>query len=308
MDYSEDKFREHLQQLVRANELDSDRPLSPDELKELALSMGLSETQWLALLKKADEQLEQARGHMRVRNYSEAIRCAEEATAINPYIPDGNAILAQSYLQLGLEQDHDEFLLRASQCARMELKNDPQDRTAMNVLSALEHKHSEGKFNFRLIKTVSIACAIVAVIFVVIYLIAGRTSRTETERIIEQHEAARAPSSAEVERAKQIYLQAVRRRNDHLRTLAPKFPPVNRELIRALDRYDYNNPSQSEGEVLLLSGKLRNSGKLTQADEVNLDGDANRISTEKMRWINAISAYNEAVERSGNGTPMSYPE
>ncbi|MCH2224574.1 MAG: hypothetical protein MK066_07365, partial [Crocinitomicaceae bacterium] len=147
MSFSEEKFRDHIKEVVKQTSYDSDRPLTLDELRQLAESMGVSDREWLELMGKAEDALTLALGHLKVQNYTDAIATAEEATSINPYIKDGNAILAQSYCQLGHIEKNEELYLKAAHYARMELKNDPMDSVALNVLSATEQYRQEGTFS-----------------------------------------------------------------------------------------------------------------------------------------------------------------
>ena len=64
--YSEEKFKAHIRTVVEAAEGgDSleERPLTLDELKELALSMGMSDQEWDDLQKKAVVHLSTAQNH-----------------------------------------------------------------------------------------------------------------------------------------------------------------------------------------------------------------------------------------------------
>ena len=56
MDYNEEKFKEHIKAVVEASqssdETIEERPLTLAELKELAVSMGMTEEGWEKLQKK----------------------------------------------------------------------------------------------------------------------------------------------------------------------------------------------------------------------------------------------------------------
>ena len=49
-DFTEQKFQETIKAIVEASEEQTDRPLSFDELKELANSMGLTDEEWDKLM------------------------------------------------------------------------------------------------------------------------------------------------------------------------------------------------------------------------------------------------------------------
>lgn len=144
MTYNEEKFKEHIKAVVEASYADEDtlqeRPLTLSELKELAISMGLTDEEWDKLLEKANTHLKAADDHLKKRNFTEAIAEAEKATAINPYISNGNAVLAKAYMMLWLESHNDEHRDKAESHARKELKVDPRDQVAVNVLSTIDKK------------------------------------------------------------------------------------------------------------------------------------------------------------------------
>ncbi len=139
-DYNEQKFQETIKSLVDATETDLDRPLTLDELKELALSMGMTDSEWANLLRQADKDLDTAELHLKARNYVDAVSFADKATAVNPYIKDGHSILAQSYLMQFMD-DHDENKReKAEFYARKAIKINPNDKRAINVLSTIQNK------------------------------------------------------------------------------------------------------------------------------------------------------------------------
>ena len=73
--YNEDKFKAHIRTVVEQAEGDSltERPLTLSELKELAISMGLSEEEWDEMQAKAHIHLKLAQDHLKARNFNDAI-------------------------------------------------------------------------------------------------------------------------------------------------------------------------------------------------------------------------------------------
>ena len=146
MDNGEDKFQEQVRAIVEAGEIGTDeigdRALTLPELKELAISMGVTEEGWEGLLKKAAVHLKSADDHLRARNFKEAISEGDLAAGINPYLANCNSILAKAYMMLWIEdKTHpEEFKTKADFHARQELKVDPRDMIAINVLSTIEIK------------------------------------------------------------------------------------------------------------------------------------------------------------------------
>lgn len=140
MDFTEEKFQAHLKEIVAAGEAGGDRPLTLSELKELANSMGLSDSDWDRLLEDADQNLALAKNHLKARNFVDAVGAADKATAINPYLKDGNSVLAQAYLMQWIDDQDPIKLQKAEFYARKELKVDAHDKEALNVLSTVQNK------------------------------------------------------------------------------------------------------------------------------------------------------------------------
>ncbi len=301
MSISEDKFRDHIQKIVQETTPDSDRPLTLDELRQLAESMGVSESEWNLLLEKAEKSLEQAKGHLRVENYAEAIQSAEEATSINPYIKDGNAILAQSYYKLGSVDKNKQLLDKAVHYARMELKNDPMDSIAMNVLSAVEHENREGKFSKKLIMTIGVIVGAVVVIFLLLYTCKQTVDRNDIEQIVAEGEPADRKLErllSDVEQLKANYTSAIERRNQDALELAGIIDDrrLKNEFMDAITDYDLESIDDSEQNFRIALAEVRSNYSIDERMQVRLDGGNNRINTEKKRYEQGVAAYNTAYD------------
>ena len=317
MSYSEDKFKDHVKEIVRAQERDADRPLTLEELKELALSMGLSESEWNQLLIKAEQSLNQAVAHLKVQNYTDAIRCAEEATSINPYIKDGNAILAQAYLKLALVDQNEELFVKAENYARMELRNDPLDGTALNVLSASEAQKQEGRTSKRTLKLVAVVGGGLLAVFLILFMC---NRQTEAPRVENQHtetqsddpEAQLAALEREATRLFAVYKNAIERRNQLATELSAAIQSdhLKSAVRKAITNYDWDAINSSEQTFLLAWGEAKAAGYFTEDDLVRMEGAFNRIATEKKRYREQASEYttllNQHPELTGQFKPLDH--
>jgi LemA protein len=134
------------------------------ELKELAISMGLSDLDWDNLLNEAEGHLKVAEKHLSARNFVDAVEAADKATAINPYIKDGNSILAQAFLMQWIDDNDVEKRNKAEFYARKEIKVDPNDKRAINVLSTVQNKKRISGEGAKIKKYIFIAAGIIAVL------------------------------------------------------------------------------------------------------------------------------------------------
>jgi len=189
MDYNEEKFKQHIKEVVAATDIDSDRPLTLSELKELAISMGLSDSDWDKLLNEAHGYLIVAERHLAARNFVDAVESADKATAINPYIKDGNSILAQAYLMQWIDDNDSEKRNKAEFYARKEIKVDPNDKRAINVLSTVQNKKRIAGEGSKIKKYIVIAVGIIAVLIIFsIFMNSSNSSSTVKNLLIDAEE------------------------------------------------------------------------------------------------------------------------
>jgi hypothetical protein len=297
MSFSEDKFRDHTQQMVRSQSHDSDRPLTLEELKELAEGMGVSEREWGELMIKAEQTLNAALGHLRVENYTDAILNAEEATSINPYIKDGNAILAQCYYKLGLVDKNDELFTKAAHYARMELKNDPLDSLALNVLSAVETIQKEGTFSKKTIRTVAYVAGALVLVFVLLFMCTRAVSEDD---IMVGTPTQMNDLMNDVNTTEAAYVSAIERRNDIALELVGLVDDrsARNELKESITEYDFKNIRISEQRFRLALSEVKANMEIDQEMSVRLQGGENRINSEKRRYQAAVADYNSTLESS----------
>lgn len=300
MSFSEDKFRDHIKQVVKSQSYETDRPLTLEELKELAEGMGVSEREWGELMIKAEQTLNAALGHLKVENYTDAIEMAEEATSINPYIKDGNAILAQCYYKLGLVDKNDELLTKAGHYARMELKNDPLDSIALNVLSAVETIQKEGKFSKKTIRTVAYVIGALVLVFILLFMCTrtvgsdggGMESGTPDQQMRQLTNTVNTSEAA--------YISAIERRNDIALELVGQVDDRSdrNELKESITEYDFDEIRESEQRFRLALSDVKSNMTINKEMNVRLQGGENRINSEKRRYQAAVATYNSTLESS----------
>ena len=302
MSYSEDKFKNHIQEVMKATEYDPNRALTLNELKELALSMGLSESEWDSLLVKAESSLVTALAHMKVENYTDAIQSAEEATSINPYIKDGNAILAQCYLKLAFVEKKNELLSKAEHYARMELTNDPLDSVALNVISAVEAQKQEYKSNKTNLKMVGIIGAGILAVFLILYTCSKGNKDNSTVEISPIETKNIESIASKVESTRSIYHSAIQRRNELAYELigAIQSDRLKADFRNSLDKYSLTEISSSEKAFKLAWGEAKAAGYFTDSDLVNMEGQSNRIATSKKRYLVEVANYNAFLKENKN--------
>lgn len=327
MDYSEEKFREHIKAVVENAEIDNEigeRALTLDELKELAISMGVTEEGWIDLLKKAETHLKSSDDHLKARNFKEAVLEGEQATAINPYITNGNSVLAKAYMMLWLEDRTDDLKNKAIFHARQELKVDPKDMAAINVLSTIEKKSKVIAQDNNTRKKILIAAGIgLALLFALLILAFSPWSSDTTEETTHAQDNSVRDALIEAEEDVKMKLDLVQTAIDRRNSLIPElFSAVEgshedldvlKQTIDDLEKeindaegtrkFELENQLKTKlEEAKVLASKYADSGNI-ETLLVQIEGSENRIAFEKKNYNEAVKAYNILVKKHKDQYP-----
>ncbi|MBK9193080.1 MAG: LemA family protein [Crocinitomicaceae bacterium] len=330
MENYEDKLAAQVKAIVEAGEVDNsigERPLTLDELKELAISMGLNEEQWQALLVKAQKHLKLADDHLKARNYKDAISEGEAAVAINPYLVNCNAILAKAYMMMWLENHLPETREKAEYYAKKELVVDPRDQQAIMVLSTINKKASvlEQDNNSRK-KNLYIIGGVVLLVILLIFFLVSRSSSAEAsaqeqEKTNEYNRTKDQLIEAEEDVNSKLNLVqiAIDQRNSMIPELfsALQTSPPEMAVLDSTIKELQSQIANSEGEAKFelensLDAKIGEARKIveqngnSQAVEkllVQIEGSENRIAFEKKNYNDAVKNYNILVKKHGDQFP-----
>ncbi|MEO9531119.1 MAG: LemA family protein [Crocinitomicaceae bacterium] len=328
MSYGEDKFKAHIKAVVEAglkDETITERPLTLDELKELAISMGMTSEEWDKLQLQAHEFLKAADDHLKARNFTEAIAKAEEATAINPYIENGNAVLAKAYLMLWLQTHENEHRDKAEFHARKELKVDPRDQIAVNVLSTIAKKRRilEGdKSNTKKI-VIAIAAIVIALIIAGFIFSNGSSSTNDslTTSSIDDHDYIKDQliEAEEEVNSKWDYVQtAIERRNNLIPDLIGILSVSNEstQLNATIEDLQEKIKTAEGEEKFKLENDLtaaineakaiaRQNGESENVRNLmmQIESSENRIAYEKKTYNEAVKAYNILLKKNQDNYP-----
>ena len=333
MDYQEEKFKEQIRAIVDASQAETDesledRPLTLSEMKELAISMGMTEEQWKNLQAQAIEHLKAADDHLKARNFTESIAEAEKATAINPYIKNGNAVLARSYMMLWLQTHEDEHRDKAEYHARQELKVDPRDQIAVNVLSTIEKKRrilqSDSNSRKRIFMVIGAIVLIGIVLFVIMSNMSSSTDQNSNQVQINDanydHVKDQLIEAEEDVLSKWDLVQvAIDQRNNMIPDLfaAISISTKDTEALQETINELQNKIKNAQGEEKFklendLNAKIQELKEIARengdADNiktlmVQIEGSENRIAYEKKNYNEAVKNYNILVKKNQDQFP-----
>ncbi len=300
MDFNEEKFQAHLKEIVSAGEAIGERPLTLSELGELANSMGLSDSDWERLLQSANDNLVLAKNHLQARNYVDAVDTADKATAINPYIKDGNSVLAQAYLMQWIDDQDAVKLKKAEFFARKELIVDPQDKEALKVLSTVQNKKRISSNDNQLKKKIFKGLGVLLIIALIGYFLFGSASSGHTKnKLIELEEEA----SAKYE----LVNTAISRRNnlvpELLKAVGTSSNSVSHEITDLQNKITDANGKHRIQLELKLEKKINQAKGLVMSNTnkssliISIEGAENRISFARTEYNQAVKNFNVMVKQ-----------
>lgn len=310
MDFNEEKFQAHLKEIVAAGEVDGDRPLTLSELKELANSMGLTDDDWERLLQEADQNLALAKNHLKARNFVDAVIAADKATAINPYLKDGNSVLAQAYLMQWLDDQDSVKLEKAEFFARKELKVDAHDKEALNVLSTVQNKKRIVNNDSKLKKYVLYGVAGLCLIILIGYCSFGPSEAESTDTLKKQ--------LIELEENVNAKLESVHTAIDRRNNLVPELLNAvngnsNSSLVRDINNLQAEIKNASEEERIKLEFELEKkinqakglaaSGSDKSSLIISIEGAENRINFAREAYNEAVRQYNTLAKQNEDRLP-----
>lgn len=307
MDFTEEKFQAHLKEIVAAGEVDGDRPLTLPELKELANSMGLSDSDWDRLLDEANQNLILAQNHLKARNFVDAVTSADKATAINPYLKDGNSVLAQAYLMQWIDDSDPVKLQKAEFYARKELKVDSNDKAALNVLSTVQNKKRIANNDGKIKKYIMYAIGVILFIFLLGYC-AFKPSESDNLDVLKKELIG---LEENVNAKLELVNSATTRRNNLVPELLKTVNRSNNQNllnhIEDLQKQIKSTDSDSKIKLELeLEQKINQAKSLAGAGNdkssliISIEGAENRINFARNSYNESVRQYNTLVKQNSD--------
>lgn len=166
----DEKLDKHIEKVLEIQNNERDKMLSLEEMKELDMSLGITEEEWEQMMKKAEKDTELAQNHFYYKNYRDAYSTAESAISINPYITQALILLADSALMIYETEHEDDFLLKAEKHAKEVLKQAPAENRAIEILAILnKHKKSEKLQRTKILKIGSGVIVILIIILTIVF-------------------------------------------------------------------------------------------------------------------------------------------
>jgi LemA protein len=306
----DDKLNKHIDKVLELQNSQKEKMLTLEELKELDMSLGVSEEEWNQMMEKANKDVELAQNHFYYKNYSEAYTTAESALSINPHLTRALVLMADSALKIYESEDNEDFLLKAEKHAKEVLKQAPAENRAIEILSILNTYKKEEKAQRT--KIFRIIAGIVGIVLIVVVIMVWPREEKVYEpdqsvrfELIEAEESANA-KWAQVEnvitrRDKLIpqLMAVVETRDESIDLLNKEIDAIKKEITSAGDgeKVDLQSKLQEKYEELtaLISKKYQDDHIATLL--IQIEGSYNRIAVEGKRYNEAVKTYNILVKK-----------
>jgi LemA protein len=310
MDSFEDKLNRHIDKVLEIQQNKETKPLTLEELKEVDLSLGMTEEEWEALMKRADDNANTAQSHFLYKNYSEAYKLAEQAVAINPYQEQAMLVMANAAIGIYEEDDEDDFLVKAKRSLNELLKINPGNHQAIELLAKVNsYKKQERAQKKKTGLYVIIALVVVGVIAGFLLFKPEPVKQENTalkHQLIELEENANA-RWAQVEnviaRRDQMLPQLLELASpaaDSENNLAKEIEDLNEKITQSNnvnDKVTLQAQLQDKIKALLASLNNKQTDEKVQMILVQIEGSYNRISVEGKRYNDAVKEYNIMVKK-----------
>jgi LemA protein len=316
MDQFEEKLNRHIDKVLELQRNKETKPLSLEELKEVDLSLGMTEEEWEAMMLKAEEFVQLAKSHYQYSNYVEAYKAAESAVAINPYHQEALLVLSNSALGKYEKDQKNEFLQKAEEHANDLLKVNPREQSAIQILARVrQHMKSENQLKKNLIKY-GIVGVVIVLFFAGYFIFRPKPEPKQDTKLkfelIEAHENANA-AWAQVEnviaRRDQLLPQLLELApvaSLEMNTLKSEIESLKNQLDNTQDqdsKIEINNQLQDKIKQLMNAISKGNTNEKTELIMVQVEGSYNRITVEAQRYNELVRNYNILVKKHGVGFP-----
>ncbi len=305
MDDRETKIIEdYVTKMLEVQKVQFEKPLSLIELKEIAYSIGMTESEWNASQKMMAQHLKTGQGHLQNRNWQDALTELKSAVAINPYHEEGLYGLAVANHELYKQSGNIKYRDEAKSAADRTLKNEMShlDSASIALLQEIrntEEGHKKKKQGFLMMLSIGAAIFIGIVMIVIFSASASVGSRAKSieqqlvkveqnwgqvENVYQRRESL-IPQIINIAKAASKYDQT---KLDELQKMRQNLNPANRD--------EYRQKQDDITKMLIdLMSNMEGNAQTLRDIQVQVEGSENRIRVEWKKYNDALAEYNNAI-------------
>ncbi len=316
MDIKDKKIEDFVEQMLKFQEDSKNKALSTNDLKEVAMSVGIQEFEWEEMQAAAKADIIVARKHFGFGNYDDAFDTAKKVLVMNPSNLDALEIMSNSALRLYQTQGNQKHRHYAEKYANEALQYSPNENWAFKVLADIDNVEFAHKENSKKkIKNIVIIAVVAVLSIVGIILTATVFSKSGNKN--RKHDMIEAKENAKAQWAQ---VENVMNRRDQLIPELIVIADMNKvDYKKTLDelntiKNDLKNVDykQKLDLQLKLQEKTRELTKIISENidsksvrelMIQIEGTYNRISVETKYYNEAVREYNIMVQKYADDFP-----
>lgn len=305
MDDRETKIiEEYVVKMLEVQKERFEKPLSLLELKEIAYSVGMSESDWEASQLVMKQHLQTGKGHLKNKNWKDAVSELKQSVAINPYHEEGLYSLAVAYHELYRQSGKEEDRIEAKSMAERALKNEDKNLDAaaialLNEIRNTEEDHRKKRKGLMQAVTVGIAAffTIVLIVFYITSLSVGSRQRGMEEKMVKVEQTWGQVENV-YQRRETLIPQIVNIAKSASKYDVSKLEELQRmgQNLNPTNRDEYRQKQEEITKALSnLMGNMEGNAQTLRDIQVQIEGSENRIRVEWKKYNDAVAEYNNAV-------------
>ncbi len=310
MQPEDDSLERYIHKMMQLQGDKSNRPMSEEELKEVAYSLGMTEQDWQNAQLASTNHLKSGQGHLAYRNWDSAIGELEAAVSISPYHVEALLALANAYKGRYLEKHLPADRTSAETFAQRALQFYPGHPQALRTLSEIRQgakfageRSAMKKYAKYVFLALSAAILFFSYVSVNNQVVEKGQSVAKSWAQVEnvyQRRADLIPNLVEVVKAAANTEQATLEKVIQARAAATSV----RVDANALSANELQAFMEKQGELSSALGRLMvvseqypelRSTQGFRDLQVQIEGAENRISVERRRFNEAVMDYNAFV-------------
>lgn len=311
----DEKLNKHIDKVIALQNTEREKMLTLEELKEVDMTLGVTEEEWEQMMQKADKEVKLAQNHFYYKNYKDAYSTAESAVSINPHLTQAIILLADSALKIYETEDDEDFLQKAENHAKEVLRQAPAENRAIEILALLnKYKSKEKKEKSKLKRILLIAGGVIIIVLSVIFLSPEREVKIDETLRFELIDAEEDVNSkwAQVEnvisrRDKIIpqLFELVGSDDIEINKLKKEIEDIKLKINGASDeeKIEFQSKLQSKFEAVTRLISAKNNSENIKTVLIQVEGSYNRIAVEGKRYNDAVKNYNITVKKKGKDYP-----
>ncbi|MCH2044087.1 MAG: LemA family protein [Saprospiraceae bacterium] len=293
----------YVEKMITIQRAREEEPLTEEELKEIAFSVGMSEADWQASQEVLLRHLQTGSAHLKAMNWKDAQKEFDQAVALSPYNEDALYGLAKVHYELYKQTGEDKHSDLSAEYAGRALvnKNTKLDTASIKLLKNLRQAATQQTMKQKSRKrSMLVLGSLIVIVLLGSYFMLSSTVNAVAEKVEAQW--------AQVDNVYQRRADLIPKMEAILNAAGSnqkqqleKIKALTKELEGLKDnKQAYFKKQQEIGQIMNkltanLGATSELSGEKLQMLMVQVEGSANRIAQERRKYNEAVQKYNNKI-------------